>query len=263
LPAPIREDDLRALRELYDRGLYVQAWRQAEALGPMQSWTGTAARLLAGRLAGNLGAPRLARALHYRAWKEDPHYPEAAYYQAREIIARRGPLAAWEMQEGYAGLANAPREIQADFFALRAFTLARLRDFDAAESWLAKAEALAPQRAWIFVERAGIMELEDRLDEALTAARHALKLRPWYRPAVQSAARVFGLLGRDAEALELLTEAAARTESFAVVSQLAALQRELGRLPEADEALAQALDLAPMIEDEVREWLTCLQADTA
>ena len=64
--------DLDRIRELYNSGLYLQAYEVAKKYGPFSRWQGTAARVLAGRLAGNLGARRLASALHLRAGRRDP-----------------------------------------------------------------------------------------------------------------------------------------------------------------------------------------------
>jgi len=42
---------LARVRELYHGGLLLQAYTAAQQLGPLHTWQGTAARLLAGRLA--------------------------------------------------------------------------------------------------------------------------------------------------------------------------------------------------------------------
>ena len=59
--------DLARLRDLYVRGRYRQALDAGAAYGPLRHWSGTPGRLLAGRLAMQLGAPRLGRKLHARA----------------------------------------------------------------------------------------------------------------------------------------------------------------------------------------------------
>jgi tetratricopeptide (TPR) repeat protein len=91
------------------------------------------------------------------------------------------------------------------WLAFRANILGRLRDFDAAEDWLSRAEKIAPDYPWLCVERSLLYEWEDRYPEALAAAQRSLSLHPWpwYRPGVEATAHVLGLLERDAEALEL------------------------------------------------------------
>src|SRR4051795_612777 len=86
--------DLAPIRELYARGMYVQALRVAERFGPFHEWSNTPARLLGGRLAIQLGAARLGRWLHLRAYRDTPAHPEAIYYHARYRLERVGPLAA-------------------------------------------------------------------------------------------------------------------------------------------------------------------------
>ena len=72
--------DLRQLIDLYERGLYLQAYALAQRFGPLESWRGTGPRVFAGRLAVHLGAGRLGRGLHLRAYRNDPKHPEARYY---------------------------------------------------------------------------------------------------------------------------------------------------------------------------------------
>jgi hypothetical protein len=55
--------------ELYDRALQRHALALLEPFGPLREFTGTRSMLLAGRVAMNLGAGRLARWLHLRAWR--------------------------------------------------------------------------------------------------------------------------------------------------------------------------------------------------
>src|SRR5690242_3619449 len=91
-PAPA---DLAEVRDLYLRGLCLQAYERAKVIGPLHRWRGAEARVLAGRLAMNLGAPRQGSWHHVHAFREDPADPEAGYYYARVLLERRGPLRAW------------------------------------------------------------------------------------------------------------------------------------------------------------------------
>src|SRR5262245_16407313 len=96
------------LHELHSSRLYFQAYEQGQALGALKDWQGTSARLLAGRLAANLGAPRLARVLHALAFRNDPMHPEACYYYAWRVFERRGPRATWLHLRQCGGLDTAP-----------------------------------------------------------------------------------------------------------------------------------------------------------
>src|SRR5262249_40140260 len=129
-PAP---PTLQEVLDLYTQGLCLQAYERSQALGPLAEWTGTAARVLAGRLAMNLGAPRLTRWHHWRAWREDPTDPEACYYYAHALLEYRGPLVAWNFLQRTGPLPAARPTVRADWLAFHGRVLGRLRDFDAAE----------------------------------------------------------------------------------------------------------------------------------
>lgn len=258
-----QEVELNQVLALYDQGKYLQAYTLAQNFGPLNTWSGTTPRLIAGRLAANLGAPRLGWALHLRAWRENPTDPEALYFYVRYILHRRGLLAAWEILRQHEYLPDASPHRQADWLAFRANILGRLRDFDAAEDWLSRAEKIAPEHPWLCVERSLLYEWEDRYPEALAAAQRSLSLHPWYRPGVEAVAHILGLLERDVEALELLQEASHRLESASVVAQLAHLQIELGLYTEARESYDRFAQLSPMLDKEGTQWLTARRSDAA
>ena len=259
----VSADELGRIGELYDRGMYLQAWQASTRVGPLREWRGTSARVLAGRLAGNLGAQRLGRVLHFRAWRDDREDLEALYSYAYAILDRRGPLDAWVLLRAGGDFAAAPEPLRADLYALRAEVAALLRDFDTADHWLGRAEKIAADRAWFHVARARILEHEDRYPDALAAVRRALDLRPWYRPAVQTMGHLLQLLDRDPEALAFLREASRRIESGAVAVQLAALEVELGHHAEARLTCERIEQLYPLLENEMRMWLHARKCDTA
>src|SRR5262245_32424420 len=91
------QEQFDLVRVLYDRALCVQALEVAESIAPLKKWNWSGpARVMAGRLASNLGAARLANVMHYRAWREFPSDPESIYYYSRLVLERQGPLPAWE-----------------------------------------------------------------------------------------------------------------------------------------------------------------------
>lgn len=242
----------------------LQAFRLGEEFAPLRNWEGAEPRLMAGRIAMNLGAPRLGRAIHARAFREHPDHPEVAYYYARGMLEIRGPLAAIEFcRESGKLFDGADDGIRADWIAMRAYLAATYRDFENADDLLAAAEALAPQRPWICVERSVVLELQDRCEEALAAARRSLEFAPWFRGGVQRAAHVLQLLDRDDEAHELLQEASSRIESAAVVGQLASLQDHLGRHGEALETLSRIDALIPLAEKGFNRSVAWVRSNTA
>ncbi|HEX3151383.1 MAG TPA: tetratricopeptide repeat protein [Gemmataceae bacterium] len=257
--------DLVPIRELYARGMYIQALRIAERFGPLHEWSNTPARLLGGRLAIQLGAARLGRWLHLRAYRDTPAHPEAIYYHARYRLERFGPLAAWRFLRSHPDQDwnDASPEVRSDWYGLHAFVCGRLRDFDRAERWLAKAETLARDRAWLCVERAAILEFAERPEDALAAARQATALIPFFRPGVQAEAHLLQALGREHEALALLEEASVKIESSIVVAHLAALQFDLRLYADARRSYERYADLSPLRDADTEEWLAARRADVA
>ena len=152
---------------------------------------------------------------------------------------------------------------RAEWFALRAHLAATLRDFDTADIWLERAIALTPQWAWVRTCQATVLELEDRYEGALAAARAAMDATPWYCPAVQSAAHLLTLLDRDAQAVELLAEAAEHVESVSVVGQLSGLLFELHDYHGAGAALDRCPELAPLGDRSFRRWLAAQRSEVA
>ena len=254
--------DLSRILDLYAQGLYLQGYRHAEALGPLKDWTGTAARLLAGRLVRQLGAPRLSRWHLVKAYRSQPTYPEAIYYQARYYLEKQNLLAAWRfLRKQSDAIRDSAPELRADVYSLRAFICARLRDFERSETWIQRALELTPNRPWIHVEQAACLEFAEKFDAALAAARRALEIRQDFRPAVQAAGHLLLVLDRDREALDLLTTSAAAIECGAVYSQLAALQDDLGMHADSRRSYDRFADLSPLMETEVQQWLAARRSD--
>ena len=247
-------DEIAELTRLYERGLYVQAAARTATLPPIKDWRGTAARLIAGRLANNVHAPRLSRWLHDRAWRDDRRSAEAAYYFALTVSGQRGPLAAWKFLRKLPPFPDATPAERTNFLTLRARIAAQFRDFDTAARLLAEAEALQSDRAWLFVEKGWFHEQQDAYEDALASSRHALSLQPHFRPAVQSAAHQLQLLGRDDETLAFLGEESRIIESSSTVVQLAQLQTELGLYREALESWERVRALAPWMEEKIVAW---------
>jgi cellulose synthase operon protein C len=247
----------------YERGLYLQAYQLAREQGPLEDWSQVDDCVLGGRLAYQLCGSRLALRLHKRAWRLDKLHPEACYYRAYSLLQRLGPLVAWKFIRDRGEMPEADLTLHADWLALHATVTGVMRDFDVAEYWLAKAEELAPDRAWIFVERSALLERQDRCEEALVVAQKALAVTPWHRPAVQSAAHLLQQLGRDEEALKLLTEAVERLESPMVVTQLALLQTQLELHEDSLVSYRRFGELAPLADKRTLRWLAARKTDAA
>ena len=259
----VNGEQLQEVLKLYDAGQYLQAYERGCSLAPLPQWKGVAGRIMAGRLAGNLGGGKMGIVLHYLAYREHPDEPEAWYYYAFVILGWRGPLEAWQFLRDHSMPHSASLELQAHWYAIKARILGTMRDFKGAHRMLAAAEEMHPDDAWLAVEHSSVLEREDRYDEALSVIMRGLEIRPWYRPAVQSAAHLMQLLDQEDQSLELLRQATARNQSMALVLQLAALQTEMRLYPEARLNYSRAIELSPLMDRQVRDWLYGMQSDAA
>lgn len=259
----VRSEDLAAVRELHESGLTLRAYEQSRSWGPLQEWKGTEARVLAGRMAVQLGNMRLGRTLHLRAYREDSASPESRYYVAYHFLVRRGWLETWRFVEQTPELPGASDEIKSSWLCIRARIASLMRDFDEADRLLDQAQQVAPQSAWVWAERSGVLESEDRYDEALEAAQQSLRMRPWYRPAVQQVAHLLTLQERDAEAIDLLREALTHTEASALAAQLSAYLHELNEFEEARRWIERFAELTPIRDNDTAKWLAARRGDLA
>jgi hypothetical protein len=134
VPGAVDPAALAEVLALYEAGLIFSAWaRGRELFGPLGSWNGTEARLLAGRLLQSTGAPRAAWRAFLTAYRGDRTDPDAAYYAGWTVLETRGPLAFLRFDERAGTLEKADALHRAHRGALRARAFSQLRDFAAAE----------------------------------------------------------------------------------------------------------------------------------
>ncbi len=253
-------DALAQAEQLCAQGLYLKA----QALLPaLQADTRLAAQFAATRILWHLGARRLADATVMRLWRAHRQQPEAIVEMVRTLGVRRGPYRAWQRMQACAWPADAPAEVSAEWHSLRAYTLALLRDFEAAESAHRQALALAPQDAWVHVEWAYACEWRDRHAEGLALAEQGLRLKPGYRSALQAVAHFYTLLGRDAEALQLLADAVRGRQSASLAMPLFELQMEHGLFADALQTLDRCRRYLVLADRELQQWLAARRCDVA
>jgi tetratricopeptide (TPR) repeat protein len=262
---PVRPVVLESIRNLYEAGRYLEAYRIAEAQGPLRNWQEPEARLLAGRLAQSLGSKRLSQYLVITAYRAAPSRLEHLLFYGFYSLEKWGPLMTWRLLDGVERWPAERGEGQvgmwADLIALRARCAAAFRDFATAHQLIEQALALGPGSAWICLEAANVYEMEDCLSEALDWAQHALVLRPWFRPAVQIMASLLKQLGRDEEGLSLLREACVHLQSGTLLMQLAGLLSEREELEGLEPLWAEAESLLPLADPVLRRWLVARRAD--
>ena len=258
------KEQIDQLEEYYRQGLYLKAYEQTSELGHIKLWRGEKGRILAGRLAYNLGGHRLGYLLHYRAWKEHPESGEAIYFYARALANVRGAYRALRFIRETGDLpTNTSKERKAEWRAFEAYLLGRFRDFDNAEKLIAEAKEIDPDSNWIELERASLYEFQDRYDDALEVTTAVLEKSPWYRSGVQHHAQLLQSRGRDDDALKLLTEAMNHIESSGVAAQCLQLQIELKQYPEALKNLDLYEKLTPLKDKGEKQWIAGRRSDLA
>jgi predicted Zn-dependent protease len=257
------DEQLRPISELNDRSLFLQAHALVNEIGPLVAWRGTAARILAGRLAVHLGAPRLSSWHYLRAYREEPDSVAARYCLVLRLQTRYGPLAAWTRLQRFGLPENESPETLAKWLILQADILNQLRDFDGAEACLTHADQLTPRTAAILLQRSELLARQDRQTEALAVARESLEVQPWYRPGILAVADLLIYLERDDEAIALLREAINHLESGSLWARLAAIQIEQDRFAEGMESLDGYARHTPLIEPAMASWLAGRRSDCA
>lgn len=254
---------LTQLSGLIENGLYLQAYELTKPYGPLKTWTGTEARILAGRLAAHLGASKLQSALHILVWRQNRTHPEALYYYAGLRLQRHGPFSTWRFLSQHQDLPEVSLPQQADLWSLWARLYGQVRDFEQATEKINLAIALVPEDPWLWVAQAWLYQKEDRYADALTAARKALDLQPWHRAAVSQVAHLLALTNQNQAALDLLEQASNRFESADICSQYAELQLELGDYEGAQRNFEACIPLSPLGESALQNYWLARVADVA
>src|SRR5262245_20704538 len=132
--------DLASIKERYTAGRYLSAHEAGRRFVPYREWRGPSGMVLAGRLAMQLGAPKMGRRIHLAAVRHFPVNLEVVYYHARHRMERFGPLACWRFLKRHPDWSDASPDLRADWLALSGFVAARLRDFDRADRFLNRSE---------------------------------------------------------------------------------------------------------------------------
>ncbi len=252
---------VQEIERLYEAGQFVAAGQRVEAYAPIRQWRDSRSRLIGGRLAHHLGAPRLSRRLLVAAWKAAPDMLEARYFGLKTFLERRGPVLTWIEMLRRQPPADADARLRAEWLAFEGQVLASMRDLGRAMERIEAAERLAPDHPWIAIERSLIEIAADRFAESLESARRALELRPWYAAGVLATAHCLVLVNRRAEAIQLLLDADRRLQSAAVVAHLATLQIELRQPQDTLGSLDRYRQLALWMEPELEQWEASVRAE--
>ena len=122
---------------------------------------------------------------------------------------------------------------------------------------------MAPDSSYAKLCRASLLEYEDRYGEALAIARQVMEMDPTYVQAVEFTSHLLTLLDRDQEAVELLSQAAARFECGSLVASLHIFLMELKQYDRARETLDRWVAVSPLAEKAFVKWLEGQRSELA
>jgi cellulose synthase operon protein C len=246
----------------YDAGLYLQAYQQAWIAD--RTHTDRASMMvLAGKIANQVGAPRLARWLHLKAGREFPTSAPAAYRYAQALLHSQGLLKTWQFTQNWVLPHDITSRQTAEWWALQAHLLGHWRDFDAADRLITQAQAFDPDNPWLGIEQAWLLAQQDRLDEALITVETSLQQRPWNRSAIAMAVHLHDRLGQPDRAYKYLEASQDHLESGALVLQLAHRQKDQGDYDRAAQSYDRYETLMPLLERREQECLAAWRSEVA
>ena len=252
---------LRQVREATDRGRYLDAYNNGLQAGPLETWAGPEAKLLAGRLSRNLGGSDLPWRLISQAYRQRPRLARYLTQRIYSVTEKRGLFSAWEMSRRLEKCESEDDIEKAEALVCRADLHVPFRDFQTATRFFKEAQLLAPLSPWVWTECSALLAEQGEHASALRCVDYALELQPWFRPAVQRKAQYLQILGRDEEALRLLDSARQHIQSFSVVLQLLTIHSEQENWPQVLELLEEARHLAPFAEKGLKLHFTIKEVD--
>lgn len=243
---------------LSKQGRYLDAHDLVPALRAAGQIRGT---LQAARILWHLGARRQADSLVLSLWRTNRQDALARLDMVRTVANRHGPYRAWSLMREHQALEHTDSEVVAEWHSLQASVLGSLRDFERAEQAHKRAMALRPDLPWLHVEWAYVCSQQDRYTDAIRHAEHALDLLPGYRAALQSLTHLYSLVGREQEALHLLTQAVSTAQSASLGIGLFELQNEMGLFEASQQTLDYCERCMPLADDDLRQWIAARRTD--
>lgn len=237
------------------------AYQLALTAGPLEQWTGAEAKLLAARLARHLGGNKLYWRLTAQAWREQPRLARFQTQRVYALVDRCGTFAAWQAARQLDRAEIETTEEQADALICQGFCQVVFRDFEAAQGFFARAQALAPQQAWVWSESSALPAERGEYEAALELVDQALSLEPFFRSALQRKAHYLQSLRRDDEAVALLEASCQHLQSAAVIQQLIVAYSEQEEWSRILNLLDEAERLSPYAEEGGRSWFSARRTD--
>ena len=259
---PLDEDSVDAILAHLEAGRMLTGYRMSLAFGPLDQWPAGKPRRVAAGLLHALGASRSAIALDLLNARALPDDDEFFFRALASRVGRLGWVDSIQrIEQRLAARPGMPAETRADLLALQAALLAMVRDFKPAHRLLDEAGEVAPADSWRIVQRASVLEMQDRYEDALAVAREANELRPWYRPAVFQLVDCLVQVGRDDEAMDWLRRAHEATENGCFAMRLQAFHSEREEHEAGLRWLEEFEQRSPLLDKQGREWLASRRAD--
>ncbi|GHC60273.1 hypothetical protein GCM10007100_29460 [Roseibacillus persicicus] len=254
-------EQIAKAKALNKKGLHLQAWKVVSDCADFRTWPSGESRRLAASFANRLGSSRWSDVLDWRNWRAQPENPEW-FFQAQFVRLGQGRW--WEAFQATRDRLEAGVEspkLRADMMALLGWLHGRWRDFDRAFPLLEQAIASDESRSWPFVEKASVLQIADRREEAVEVIEHALTLYPNYRPAAVLRVELLQELRREEEAEEYLRALHRETENPTYAARLHILHAERDDWRRALDYLDDYENLSPLLDRTGKEWLAARRAD--
>ncbi len=251
------------LQDLIDSGRVLDAWELSRKTDvPLEHWTKGEALGTAAKLTQYLGSSRKGRAMRWLNWRHDRKNPRWFY---NALFSRADFTPGYNLLVEIENMLSANPQMEsepkADLLAFSAKIHAGYRDFSNAFDHIARALDLQPEDSWLRAQHSAVLEAADRYDEALTAAREAIRLNPFYHIAVIQCADILVHLGQDDEAIRILSEADRATQHAAFPMRLQVLHSEREEHKEGLECMDRIETRSPLMEARLKSWIAFRRAD--
>ncbi len=141
----LSDDQYLLIDNLCHRGLFLQAYRESQKIGPFESWSGAKERLAANTLIINLGGFIRSDWLLRGLWKTSPDNSRVRFRYAYYLLRRRSPFEIWHWMQAHELPGDNDAEVYSDWLSLKGTISSVFRDYDAAEAYSAEAVKVAPR----------------------------------------------------------------------------------------------------------------------